>query len=151
MNFRPLAGLALFLVAAPYAWAVDLDRPDVAAFITEMAREHNYDREVLRDILGEAEIKQSIIELISKPAERTLSWADYRPIFIAQVPGSGSKIARRWRLSARKPAFQSRSSSALWVSKPTSGASRAGTGSSTLSQHWRSTTRPVPRSSAGSG
>ena len=84
MNFRPLAGLALFLVAAPYAWAVDLDRPDVAAFITEMAREHNYDREVLRDILGEAEIKQSIIELISKPAERTLSWADYRPIFITK-------------------------------------------------------------------
>ena len=84
MKFRPLAGLALFLFAAPYALAVDLDRPDVAAFITEMVSEHNYDRETLRDILGQAEIQPSILELISKPAEKTLTWADYRPIFLTR-------------------------------------------------------------------
>ena len=84
MKFRPLAGLAVFLFAAPHALAIDLDRPDVAAFITEMVREHNYDREALRDILGEAEIKPSILELISKPAEKTLSWGEYRPIFLTR-------------------------------------------------------------------
>ena len=84
MKFRPLAGLAFFLLAASPAPAVDLDRPDVAAFISEMVRDHDYDREELRDILGQAEIKRSIIDLISKPAEKTLSWADYRPIFMTR-------------------------------------------------------------------
>ncbi|HSG58988.1 MAG TPA: lytic murein transglycosylase B [Woeseiaceae bacterium] len=84
MKFRPLAGLALFLFVATDALAIDLDRPDVAAFITEMVSEHNYDREALRDILGQAEIKPSILELISKPAEKTLSWGDYRPIFLTR-------------------------------------------------------------------
>jgi membrane-bound lytic murein transglycosylase B len=84
MKLRPLAGLALFLFVAPQALAVDLDRPDVAAFITEMVSEHNYDREALRDILGQAEIKPSILELISKPAEKTLSWGEYQPIFLTR-------------------------------------------------------------------
>jgi len=82
MTIRPLAGLACFLFAATHALAVDLDRPDVAAFIDDMVREHNYDREQLRDILGHAEIKQSIIDKISKPAEKTLTWAEYRKIFM---------------------------------------------------------------------
>ncbi len=85
MNFRPLAGLAFFLVFVTPAQAIDLDRPDVAAFITSMVREHDYDRERLRDILGEAKTQDSIIELISKPAEKTLSWADYRPIFVTRA------------------------------------------------------------------
>jgi peptidoglycan lytic transglycosylase B len=63
---------------------VDLDRPDVEAFIQTMVREHDYDRDKLRDILGQAEIDQSVVELISKPAEKTLTWAQYRAIFITR-------------------------------------------------------------------
>jgi membrane-bound lytic murein transglycosylase B len=37
-----------------------------------------------RDILAEADSKQSIIEKISKPAEKRLSWAEYRPIFLTK-------------------------------------------------------------------
>lgn len=85
MIFRPLAGLAIFLLFASPTLAVDLERPDVEAFISDMVREHSYDRERLRDILGAAEIKRSIIDLISKPAEKTLSWAEYRPIFITRA------------------------------------------------------------------
>ena len=84
MNFRPLAGLAFFLLIAAPALAVDLDRPDVAAFIKQMTKDHDYDREDLRDILGQAQIKRSIIDLISKPAEKTLSWAEYRRIFMTR-------------------------------------------------------------------
>jgi membrane-bound lytic murein transglycosylase B len=98
MKFRPLAGLAVFLFAAPQALALDLDRPDVAAFIAEMAREHNYDREALRDILGEAEIQPSILELISKPAEKTLSWGEYRPIFLTRERiNAGAKFWKKNR------------------------------------------------------
>lgn len=63
---------------------MDVDRPDVEAFIQAMVRDHDYDRAKLRDILSQAEINDSIIELISKPAEKTLSWAEYRAIFITR-------------------------------------------------------------------
>jgi membrane-bound lytic murein transglycosylase B len=84
MTFRPLAGLAFLLFVAMPTWAVDLNRPDVEDFIKTMVRDHNYDRDRLQEILGQAEIKRSIIDLISKPAEKTLSWAEYRPIFMTR-------------------------------------------------------------------
>jgi membrane-bound lytic murein transglycosylase B len=82
MTYRSAAGIVLLLLFASPTVAVDLDRPDVEAFISTMVKQHDYDRETLRDILGEAEKKNSILELISKPAEKTLTWAEYRPIFM---------------------------------------------------------------------
>jgi membrane-bound lytic murein transglycosylase B len=86
MALRTLAGLAgsLVLAAPAHAHAVDLEQPDVQAFIQTMVREHDYDPEKLRDILGQAEIDDSVVELISKPAEKTLTWAQYRAIFITR-------------------------------------------------------------------
>ena len=84
MTYRSAAGIALLLLSISSAHAVDLDRPDVDAFITTMVEQHDYDRETLRDILGEAEKKDSIIDQISKPAEKTLTWAEYRPIFMTK-------------------------------------------------------------------
>jgi membrane-bound lytic murein transglycosylase B len=84
MTYRSAAGIVLLLFLTSSAVAVDLDRPDVDAFIDAMVKQHDYDREKLRDILGEAEKKSSIIEAISKPAERTLSWGEYRKIFITR-------------------------------------------------------------------
>jgi membrane-bound lytic murein transglycosylase B len=84
MTYRTAAGIVLLLLSVNPAYAVDLDRPDVDAFITTMVEQHDYDRETLRDILGEAEKKDSIIDQISKPAEKTLTWAEYRPIFMTK-------------------------------------------------------------------
>ncbi len=95
MTNRLAAGIVLLLLVMPTAHAVDLDRPDVEAFIASMVKEHDYDREVLRDILGEAQRKESILEAISKPAEKTLSWAEYRPIFLTRERVNAG--ARFWR------------------------------------------------------
>ena len=84
MVLRTLAGLAGLLVLAAPAHALDLDRPDVQAFIETMVRQHDYNPDKLRDILGQAEIDDSVVELISKPAEKTLTWAQYRAIFITR-------------------------------------------------------------------
>jgi membrane-bound lytic murein transglycosylase B len=84
MTYRFAAGIVLILLSMNSAYAVNLDRPDVDAFITTMVEEHDYDRETLREILGEAEKKDSIIEQISKPAEKTLTWAEYRRIFMTK-------------------------------------------------------------------
>ena len=82
MTYRLLAGIAAFLVSASPCFAVDVGRPDVDAFIDTMVKQHDYDRDELERILGEAEKKDSILEAIARPAERTLTWADYRPIFM---------------------------------------------------------------------
>jgi membrane-bound lytic murein transglycosylase B len=63
---------------------VDTGRADVQEFIQQMREQHGMDSEALAQMLGQAEIKQSILEAISKPAERTLSWREYRPIFLTE-------------------------------------------------------------------
>jgi membrane-bound lytic murein transglycosylase B len=82
MISRFTAGIVFLLLSVSPSYAIDLDQPNVEAFIQAMVSEHSYDRETLRDILGQAEIKQSIIDKISKPAEKKLTWAEYRPIFM---------------------------------------------------------------------
>ena len=75
MTPRLIAGIAILLSSVSPSYAVDLDRPDVQVFIETMVTEHDYDREMLRNILQQA---------ISKPAEKTLTWVDYRPIFMTK-------------------------------------------------------------------
>jgi len=82
MTLRLLAGVTLCFLSVSSALAIDLDQPEVEAFITTMVEEHDFDREQLRDTLGGAEVKQSILDAIARPAEKTKSWAEYREIFI---------------------------------------------------------------------
>jgi membrane-bound lytic murein transglycosylase B len=82
MMLRSLAGVTLCLLATAGAQAIDLDQPEVQSFIDTMVEKHDFDREQLRDTLGEAEVKQSILDAIARPAEKTKSWAEYRQIFI---------------------------------------------------------------------
>lgn len=84
MTPRPAAGIVFLLLFSFPSHAVDLDRPDVEAFMDMMVRQHDYDRGDLRDILGEAEKKDSILDAISRPAEKTLSWGEYRKIFLTK-------------------------------------------------------------------
>lgn len=89
-EFRLLAAfVALTISASPALTAVDdqieyvdLGQVDVVAFIDEMVAKHDFDRNSLREVLAQARIKASVIEQISKPAERTLTWGEYRKIFI---------------------------------------------------------------------
>ena len=98
MISRLLAGIAFFLVTATNCFAVDVGQPNVDAFIDAMVSEHDYDRAALEHILGQAEVKQSIIEQISKPAEKTLTWAEYRPIFMtSERVQAGAKFWRENR------------------------------------------------------
>jgi membrane-bound lytic murein transglycosylase B len=82
MISRLLAVVSLCLLVAANALAVDLDRPEVRSFIDTMVEKHDFDREQLRDTLASAEVKQSILDAIARPAEKTLNWAEYREIFL---------------------------------------------------------------------
>lgn len=86
------AGALGFMICLSTANGVELDQPEVRSFIDTMVTEHDFDREELRDILGAAEIKQKIIDLISRPAEKTKSWGEYREHFLTReriVAGAG--------------------------------------------------------------
>jgi membrane-bound lytic murein transglycosylase B len=103
MIYKLPAGIVIFLLTAATCFAVDLDQPNVADFIDEMVNTHDYDRAILEDILGEAELKESILEQIAKPAERTLTWADYRPIFMtAERIQAGADFWREHRDALNK-------------------------------------------------
>ena len=78
---RILPALVLLFSWYP-AIAIDTDREDVQTFIDRMVSEHAYDRDKLTAVLGEAESKEAILEAISRPAERTLEWHEYRDIFL---------------------------------------------------------------------
>ena len=95
MTHKTLAVLTLFLFTTNIASALDLSRPDVAEFIDEMVAEHDYDRATLEKYLSAAETRQPIIELISKPAEKTLTWGQYRNHFLtSERINAGAKF---WR------------------------------------------------------
>ncbi len=80
MRSHLFAGAALLFVFA--GTTAEPKQPDVETFVDTMVREHDFDRDELEAIIAEAEIKDSILEAIARPAEKTLSWAEYRDIFV---------------------------------------------------------------------
>jgi membrane-bound lytic murein transglycosylase B len=76
-----LATLTLCTAAA----ASDYDQqPEVQAFIERMVNVHDFNREELVIVLHNAERREDILELMSKPAEKRLRWFEYRKIFLTQ-------------------------------------------------------------------
>ncbi|MGB1271959.1 MAG: lytic murein transglycosylase, partial [Endozoicomonas sp.] len=61
-----------------------LGREDVNAFIDELVAKDAFSRKELKRILGKAQKSERALELISRPAEGTLEWKDYRKIFITR-------------------------------------------------------------------
>jgi len=60
-------------------------RPEVQAFAREMAAEEDgFDEAGILSILGQAEYQQSVIDSISRPAEKELTWAKYQDIFLTE-------------------------------------------------------------------
>ncbi len=91
-HLRPVpAGLLIVGVslAAGAVRAVDVDPVAVdqarAAFVERMVDEHGFDAAELSAVLERAEIRQSILEAISRPAERVLAWHEYRDIFLTET------------------------------------------------------------------
>lgn len=91
MKIRLLAVAAIIAVPAaiPNSDAadkvlLDVTRPAVTAFIDDLVTRSDFDRDALAAILGRAEIKPSVIRKISTPAEKKLTWAEYRKIFMTQ-------------------------------------------------------------------
>ncbi len=66
-------------------------RADVVAFANEMSESHGFDADALLATLAGAEYKQSIIDAISRPAEKRLTWGEYRKIFLTESRIEGGR------------------------------------------------------------
>ena len=84
MGLLGLFGTAQGALAGDYEGS-----PQVAEFVGEMTRDYGFAGEQLMAVFREAQRKQSILDAISRPAERVKQWKEYRPIFI-----SDARVAR---------------------------------------------------------
>lgn len=82
----PLAVPAPASIVAPAPVVVEPMTADVAArkeaFIVNTAKKYAIPESYIRQILSQAVYKQSIVNAMSRPAEATKTWAQYRPIFV---------------------------------------------------------------------
>ena len=67
----------------------------LAEFIDEMVAEEGFNKTDLQALFTQIEKKQSILDAISRPAEKTLTWGQYRKIFLK--PGRIEGGAEFWR------------------------------------------------------
>jgi len=77
-----LASLFGTLAAGPGCAGDFKDNADVQAFIVEMEERHQFDRMELEALFEQAKIRDDILEAISRPAEKTKPWHEYRNIFL---------------------------------------------------------------------
>ena len=57
--------------------------PDAQKVVDELVEEEGFNREELTQLFGQAERKDSILEAIARPAEKTKPWYEYRAIFLS--------------------------------------------------------------------
>jgi membrane-bound lytic murein transglycosylase B len=76
--FAPLS------IAPAAAQAFDPARADIAAFIAELEQKHGFEPAPLMALFAAAESKPFILQAIAKPAERTLTWDEYRSKFLIE-------------------------------------------------------------------
>lgn len=61
-----------------------LQHPQAKAFIDEVVAEGKFSKADVEALISNAQRKDSILEAIARPAEKTKTWAQYRPIFMTQ-------------------------------------------------------------------
>lgn len=90
--FRVLSAAACPLLAVSAAFAEAAPAAPTQAqqiFAADQARDFGLDADAVLAILAKAEYQQSIIDAISRPAEATKPWKDYRAIFITDLRRDG--------------------------------------------------------------
>lgn len=79
---RPVAPPSVTDPAIPRAQRID-------AFVEYTATTYGVDRGQIREVLAQAQVRQSILDAMNRPAEAVKQWHEYRPIFLndARIDG----------------------------------------------------------------
>lgn len=90
--------LALMLGAAGPLAALPLDEhPPLQELVSTLVQEDGFEQDALEQLFAQAEFKQSIIDAITRPAEK-MPWSHYRPIFLTEQRIDGGVAF--WRQNA---------------------------------------------------
>jgi len=79
---QPAPATPVAVQAAPTAF--DLQRPEIQAFLDSVTKKHQFERDWVEGLLRQARSQPRILDLISRPAERTLAWWEYRDKFLTE-------------------------------------------------------------------
>jgi membrane-bound lytic murein transglycosylase B len=79
-----LLTVATMTPAAEPVAGFNVARAEVQGFVSSMAQQHGFDATSLSSLLAEAKPQPRILELIQRPAERTLAWWEYRKQFLTE-------------------------------------------------------------------
>ncbi len=74
--------LAAFLFAGVAQADNEPDLPGLPDFLAEMQQKHGFNSDELATSFAQVEVKDSILSAISRPAEKSKGWFEYRAIFI---------------------------------------------------------------------
>jgi len=99
--------IVMLLFGSLYAMCSQADysqRADVKQFINEMVDEHGFDRAYLENKFAAAKKLDNVLESIAKPAEKELTWEQYRPIFVTDKRSDKGKIFIKDNLEVLKRA-----------------------------------------------
>lgn len=69
--------------------------PGAKAFMDEMVKDYGFSEKELKSWLSQAKKQQSILDAISRPAEKTKTWGEYRKIFV--TPSRTNKGVDFWQ------------------------------------------------------
>jgi len=110
----PMAPVPAAAVPVPAPEPMPVPVPDTAElsvrkeqFIRDTARKHALPESYVRETLAKAQYKQGIVNAMSKPAESTKTWAQYRPIFLTDGRiAQGRKYLSENRVEVERVAAQ---------------------------------------------
>jgi membrane-bound lytic murein transglycosylase B len=71
------------------AQTLDVSRPEVRAFIGNLVGKDGFERRYVESVFARIESKESILEAMRRPAEKTKPWFEYREIFLTPRRISG--------------------------------------------------------------
>jgi membrane-bound lytic murein transglycosylase B len=92
MALSTLVGLGFSILSSVSVAAGDYgNRPEVAAFIDEMVTTEGFDVARLEAVFAAANYQQPIVDAISRPAEKVLTWRTYQDIFLTDARVSAGR------------------------------------------------------------
>lgn len=83
-NSSALVFVIVFSLVSVSAYCDYSKNAQLEQFVDDMVSRHHFSRPELISLFAQAEKQQKIIDSISRPAERTLTWGQYRNIFLKQ-------------------------------------------------------------------
>lgn len=92
LSGRTLCSLSIIILVLSFTCAANssaagaetslTQNAEVQKFIKEMVKEHNFQQDKLETLFSQVKIKQKILDAISRPAEKSKAWYEYRKIFL---------------------------------------------------------------------